>query len=723
MTDTPEPRAAIAFWRTITRLDKSKINPWIAFRNSLGVALPLGIGIALGKPLGGVAVATGALNVSYSDGSDPYAQRARRMLAWSLLGAVAVFTGSVTGRSNWAAILVAAAWAFVAGVLVSISTRAGDLGLNTLVALIVFAARGAMSPRNALIAALLVLAGGLLQTCFALTLWPIRRKEPERAALGEIYLDLAKDVDPDTGKLPSLPLSTPSTQAQDILLALGRDHSTEGERYRLLFDQADRIRMSSYTLERLRQALRNGVSESTPERNAIDECAGHFLKTASGLLRRISESLTSNQPIKGGPELLKQLRALFDEAHCPASNSDPLLAEISSALDTLSGQLRAVLDLAQHTTPEGLVEFDKSELAQPWKLQVKNWLGTLRANLHANSPAFRHAVRLATCIAIGDAIGRSISLQRSYWLPMTMAVVLKPDFTTTFSRGILRLPGTFAGLILATLLYHLLPLSPLTQLFLAGTFTFFLRLVGPANYGVFSVAISGMIVFLIAATGIPPAEVVAQRALNTAAGGVLALVAYAIWPTWEKTQVAEALAEMLDASRLYFHALQRRFNQDNAFVESDLEETRSEWRRMRSSAEASVDRVGAEPGITGERLNSLTSILASSHALVHAMMALEAGAVQTQAISLPPQFQSFAHDVEFTLYFLAAALRGSSAASETLPALREDHTRLVQARESFPSAYDFVLIETDRLTTALNTLREQVTRYIGVRPGVDSMAA
>ncbi|MGI8960199.1 MAG: hypothetical protein ACR2IV_10650 [Bryobacteraceae bacterium] len=142
MADTPEPRPRTAFWRTITRLEKSKINTWIALRNSLGVALPLAIGIAIGEPLGAVAITTGALNVSFSDGDDPYAQRARRMLAWSFLGAVAVFTGSITGKYHWAAILVVAAWAFAAGMLVSIGTRAGDLGLNTLVALVVFAARG-----------------------------------------------------------------------------------------------------------------------------------------------------------------------------------------------------------------------------------------------------------------------------------------------------------------------------------------------------------------------------------------------------------------------------------------------------------------------------------------------------------------------------------------------------------------------------------------------------
>jgi uncharacterized membrane protein YccC len=132
-----------------------------------------------------------------------------------------------------------------------------------------------------------------------------------------------------------------------------------------------------------------------------------------------------------------------------------------------------------------------------------------------------------------------------------------------------------------------------------------------------------LIVFLIAATGISPGEVVLERGLNTAVGGTLALIAYALWPTWERKQVGETIAEMLDASRLYFHAILERFERDDASLESSLDETRRAWRRARSNAEASVDRVSAEPGTTAERLGCLTSLLAHSHALVHAMMALK----------------------------------------------------------------------------------------------------
>lgn len=704
-----------ALWRTVTRLDKSKINSqWVAVRNSLAVAAPLAIGMAMGNPLGAVAVTTGALNVSYSDGRDPYAQRARRMLTWTVLGAIAVFIGSLAGATNWAAVLLTFVWAFIAGLMPSISTRAGDLGLNTLVSLIVFAGRGQTSPEGAFLTALLVLLGGLLQTGFALLFWPLQRYQPERRAVGGVYLALAKEIGPHSDPLASTPLQAPSPEVQDTLAALGRDHSLEGERFRLLFDQADRIRLSAFVLTRLHDQLHELQSDAALEAaHAIDR----LLEVASELMRSVGECLTSGHSAKCEDPSLAQAEQTAQQVRAVEQHPEiPIASDVVSAVDVLIGQLRAVTELTSRTVPSGLDESARRELGQPLKYQIRSWVATLRANLDLRSSFCRHAIRLAIWVSLGDAIGRVITGRRAYWIPMTIAVVLRPDFSTTFSRGVLRLLGTLVGLGLATALYHLLPESPWSQLLLVGVFTFVLRYIGPANYGVFSIAITGLIVFLIAASGIPestPREVVLERGINTGIGGVLALIAYAAWPTWERTQVSEAIAQMLDACRAYFHAVVERFGRADASLESELDETRGAWRRARSATDASVDRVAAEPGITAERLQLLTSILASSHGLVHAIMAVEAGIIQRQPQTPPDVFEKFAHDVEFTLYYLAAALRGSAAATETLPRLREDYRRMLEARDQFSAADEFILKETDHITTALNTLREQVMRLVG----------
>jgi hypothetical protein len=132
--------------------------------------------------------------------------------------------------------------------------------------------------------------------------------------------------------------------------------------------------------------------------------------------------------------------------------------------------------------------------------------------------------------------------------------------------------------------------------------------------------------------------------------------------------------------------------------------------------------VASEPGAAAEKLQTLTSILASSYALVHAIMAVEAGITNRRPQTPPEAFATFATDVEFTLYFLTTALRGSAAATQTLPQLREDHRRLVAARESFSAADEFILSQTDIVTTSLNTLREQVMRYIADQPSAGALA-
>src|SRR5215831_16754172 len=172
-----ERNAWTAFRQSLTRFDRSKLTPWVALRNTIGFALPLMFGFAFGHPLGGLAVATGALNVSYSDKDDPYLFRVRRMIAASLMVGLAVFCGSLSGVHNGSAVAIAGMWAFAAGMLVALSPAAADVGLISLVTLVVFQA----TPRTrdvALSAALLALSGGLFQTLITMIIWPLRRYAP-----------------------------------------------------------------------------------------------------------------------------------------------------------------------------------------------------------------------------------------------------------------------------------------------------------------------------------------------------------------------------------------------------------------------------------------------------------------------------------------------------------------------------------------------------------------
>jgi hypothetical protein len=171
----------VSFWRTALQFRKEKIAPWIALRNTLGFALVLAGGFALGFVPAALIASIGALNVSYSDSHDPYLLRARRMLAACALVGLAVFAGAVSGNYHLLAVPVAGAWAFAAGMLVALSSTAADLGIMSLVTLVVFAAKP-LPPESAVLSGLLALGGGLLETALALAFWPMRKYAPNAAS-------------------------------------------------------------------------------------------------------------------------------------------------------------------------------------------------------------------------------------------------------------------------------------------------------------------------------------------------------------------------------------------------------------------------------------------------------------------------------------------------------------------------------------------------------------
>ncbi len=707
--NTTRPNTWTALWQSVVRFQKGKITPWLALRNTLGVVIPLSAGVAFGNPQIGLALATGALNVSYSDSHEPYIVRTRKMLAASILVALAVFSGALCGHDNILAILIAATWAFAAGTLVALSTTAADLGSISLVTLIVYSAVP-QTPDRAVYAGLLALAGGLFQTLLSIAMWPVRRYSPERKALGDLFLALSQMAASPVQVLEAPPATQPFTQAQTTLASLDQDRSIEGQRYRMQFSEAERMRLSLLLLGRLRIRIQREIPGGF-ESNTLDT----YLSACSRLLLAIGHALISGEnliPVSGRLDGLERLADDLRNSTRESATAQALINEARVQMDALNGQLRTTVELVSNATPEGLEAFARTEISKPWRLRFGGVLATLRANFSLASTALRHAVRLAVCVAIGDALARGTGFRRPYWLPMTIAIVLKPDFSATFSRGVLRLIGTLAGLLLATALFHLLHPAMAAQIVLIGALMYAMRCWGPANYGVFVTMVTGLVVVLIALAGVSPKDVMLARGINTLIGGVIALLAYWLWPTWERTQVPEALARMLDAYRNYFREVREAYLHPDQSYDADLDRTRAEGRRTRTNLEASIERLSAEPGTSPEVVRSLSSILASSNRLVHAFMALEAGLSTSHPVPARSGFRPFANDVELTLYYLASALRGSAAPTEVLPDLREAHYRLVHSSPAQTDRYTLVNVETDRVTNSLNTLSQELLNLL-----------
>jgi uncharacterized membrane protein YccC len=705
------------FWQGVLHIDTSKMELGIGFRNALGVALPLAVGIAIKMPLGGLAVASGALNVSYSDGHDPYWQRAKRMTATSALCAVAVMAGGLAGHYSVLAVLLTAFWAFWAGFAIAVSPTAESQGVISVVVLIIFAAQ-VLTPERALQAGALAFAGGVLQMLFSILLWPVHAYDPERRALSHLYLTLGKAAaDPAQLMRSSPPGVEASTAAQEALEGRVSDHSAIGERFRSLLNQAERTRLRLFTLGRLLRRMRREKFGFAPA-----EMIEHFLEAVSHVLTAIGESLRHNAPLKIDDVWLTAMHVETEALRDSHESADRtfLVAAVRDArrqMDAISGQIRAVIKIASDITPQGLEQSSQSEKRLPWRMRFTSLLPRLEANFSFRSAVFRHGVRLAAAVAVAETLSRSLETPRAYWLPMTAVLVLKPEFTVTFTRGLLRIAGTMIGLLLATAMFHFLPPGIGLEVVLIGAFVFLLRWIGPANYGIFGVAVSALIVLMIAITGVAPKNVIWARGYNTLLGGTLALIAYAVWPTWERTQVDEVIARLLDSYRIYFASVVEYLESVAGVTPLDLDRLRLATRLARTNALASVDRMQGEPWTRPEDIPLLTSMLASSHRFLHAVLSIEAGFVPGVGTKIRPEFRIFANDVEVVLAGLAAELRRTRPPGHKWPDLREDHRRLIQNPLGVIEQYALVNVEADRMTNSLNTLREQVERWTKRKSG------
>ncbi len=655
----------------------------VALRNTAAIVLPLLVGALTGHLFAGLGVSAGALNTMFADQPGPYRLRLRRMLLTAMAAGVAAFTGAVLGQWPVALLLAAALWGFGAALLVAVDAHLTRVGLTSLILLVVLGAEP-QTVAHAMPVGLLIFAGGLLQTLFAIAAWPLQRYRPERMALAQGFRGLADfartDVDGDVAT--ALPPSLNDLQA--LLFGAGRARGRAVEAFRVLAELSERIRLELFAI-----ASQQAACEQPEPRVVLASARS----AAAEVLTTIANALEQAAPPASAAALDAYAQVIARIESAPASTD----AEIVNArIAALGGQLRAAVRNTDTAGSRGEIRAQRSEFRLPRALQSANPFPTLRANLRLSSPAFRHAIRCGACVAIALALAHVLPLSRGYWMPMTVAIVLKPDFGATWRYGLLRVAGTLGGLLLTTAVLHFGgPGGFWASLALMAVLCFAFRELAGVHYGIAVVCLTGLVVILLSFYGIPAAESVLARSIDTALGSSLALLAYLLWPTWERGREREVVARMLDAYREYLIATLRGSTQAR-------HNTRIDARAARSAAQASLDRLRSEPA---SRANAprAEALVAQANRVVRAAMMLEAARGDTGDAPAPP-VDAFAGACEAAMREAAEALREARVPQGEFR-LRSGQRALVAALAEDTNAFAVTLRDaSDRIVDAIDSL-------------------
>jgi uncharacterized membrane protein YccC len=391
----------------------------------------------------------------------------------------------------------------------------------------------------------------------------------------------------------------------------------------------------------------------------------------------------------------------------------------AARLRRLAGQLRAVVE----TSTPGASEGQRSEVRDLVAgLHLRDPIATLRANLTPDSVILRHAARIAVVVAGSDLVVRLAGYGRGYWVPLTVLVVLRPDFASTFQRATMRVLGTIIGLVLATALLHWIPGGDWYHLVLIAVFYFGVRLAGPGNLGLTAISLSALVVVLLTISGVSPHTTLVARSVDTAIGGALALVATLLFPLWERALVPSRLADLLEAYRSYLATLA-----DRDATLDDRQRARSASRLARSNAQASVDRARSEP-VTGRREIELgETVLANSHRVVHALMTIDGLRASILDAGGLPALDVLLDQAADGLRECSTALRTGTAPrgiTSLRPAQERLHAVLAAdpARAGGAETAGALADASDRLANAVDTLADELRRQLGSRVAVTSGA-
>jgi uncharacterized membrane protein YccC len=537
--------AVVPDW--LTELVRPKPTPWPwpdMIRAALAICVPLATGFAIGKNTVGLLPATGGLLGSLTDRGGTYLYRVERISAVGVFGGAAgLAIGAAIHGRGWIAVIILVLVAGVSGVLSSL----GDIGSQIGLQLLVYAALG-IGPFGALRPVWHTAVGFLVGVVWALVLilpgWLLAPYAEEQRAVAAVYRALADQlasIGTQAFTARRLDLTTATNTAYDELLTARSTAPGRNRRAMRLVAVLNASNLMSEATTTL------GVAGSRPPPMVIDT------------VRRLADAIrTGSQP----PMIP------------PVWDTSPGAVALR---DAMAGVARV---LARDWSPG-----DKTRIAirEEERGRSRDGIRDRILKVVGGGPIGRtFVIRLMVCMGVAGLVSEVLALQRSYWVALTVAIVLKPDYGSVFARALQRGIGTIVGAVVGAVLvvlihgvWLLIPFGLLAALLPYGR---------NRNYGLMATFLTPLVVVLVDLLQPVGWRLAEDRLVDTLIGcAIVLLIGFAPWPmSWYSHLPGKFGQAALDVCEYMRQAL-------SAPVEAGTAASMARTRQLRSAYRAIGD--------------------------------------------------------------------------------------------------------------------------------------
>ncbi|WP_308465951.1 FUSC family protein [Rathayibacter soli] len=501
---------------------KSAPIPWsLAVRMGIAIVTPVAVGMALNELGIGLLVSMGAMAASLSDQGGRYRSRVRRLSTVAIAGASGFAIGGlVLGRGplGVAAVLVAG---LICGLVSVLSNVASVASLQFLIYLII-ASRVSFIGGEWWLPPLRYLLGGAWALLLSLVTGVGRVTMPECTAVAAVFRCLAALMETSGGEgvaQARQALTAAMNTAYDTVVTFraragGRDSRVR--RLAALLNAATPIVEATMVLIRNRSLIPAELSAS------VRQVADHVL---DGSAPRQSDGQRSED--------------------APTTTAIRSLVGSTAALAELERRVGVVFGILSGASP--------GEPALRSRPRLHDRMLSLRDAVTGGATTWLPILRLVLCLGVAEVVAAALPLEHSYWVTLTVAVTLKPDFGSVFARAVQRGLGTIVGVLIGTVALVFVPYG-LPILIVMAAFAVLLPISIRRNYGMFATFLTPLIVLQLDLVNRGDQQLVLSRVTDTAIGcAIVLLVGYLPWPgSWRsRTVIGERIATALDEVTIY----------------------------------------------------------------------------------------------------------------------------------------------------------------------------
>lgn len=606
-------------------------------RVTIGILLPVLLGIYFRQSSWGIAAAIGALAAAITDFPGPIHHRVNGMVTvTACVFGITLLTGPLLPHP-WALGAWVVACGFVFAMITVYGNRASQIGTASLVILTLLT-DDTRVVASYLELALLTVAGALLYLLLSLLLYRLRPYKLVQQVLGQCMQQTA-----DYLRIKAQ-FYQPQPAYQDLYqqLAEAQVHiNTAQQNVReIMFKTRSIVKESTHTSRVLLLSfldvvdLFESIMASQPNYRVLQQqlpgspllaAFGQHLQYMAQELEATGQAFAEGRPYPpGGEGRLTALSQQFADARLQQLTADNIDAFITlrHALDALEDVQHKLLLLQEYSSYGRHLQLQRRVEYQRFVVPSYFTGRQLLNNLGWQSNIFRYSVRMAAAMLAGYVLAQWLPLGHAYWVLLTIVVILKPAYAITRQRNTDRLLGTALGVVLgAALLYstsHTGWLLAAMVVSMVLSFSFWRHR--------YFISVLTLTVFIVLALQLlQPGDfrpLLWDRLLDTAIGSAISFaMTLLIPPLWERQQIGQLAAHTIAANQQWFDYISRAF-EGEPLQSSEYKLRRKQVYVALAHLSDAFQRMSNEPKAMQQQAPYWQQLLVSNHTLASHIAAL-----------------------------------------------------------------------------------------------------